>query len=111
MPSYLLNVYTNGPLEMAFYMDLHRQVAVSGALKNSGFFNRSAIIGTEEVEVAAFVGLADMVGEHVAVTAFVAHRRRRPGLAPNFHFSVGNVERQGAVLHIDGNHVAGIHQR
>jgi hypothetical protein len=28
MPSYLLNVYTNGPLEMTFYMDLHRQVAI-----------------------------------------------------------------------------------
>jgi hypothetical protein len=33
MPSYLLNVYTNGPLEMTFYMDLHRQIAILWALK------------------------------------------------------------------------------
>src|ERR1700730_10815509 len=36
----------------------------------------------EEVEVAAFVGLADMGGEHGAVAARVARRRRLPGRTP-----------------------------
>src|SRR5215510_12762161 len=35
----------------------------------------------EEVEVAAFVGLSDMGGEHGAVAAHVVRRRRLPGRA------------------------------
>ena len=43
-----------------------------------GFRHRRAEGRFEEVEVAALVGLQDVAGEHPAVAAFVAFRRRGP---------------------------------
>ena len=48
--------------------------------------------GEQEIEVAALVGLADMLGKHGAITAQVARRRRAPGGAAAGEFLVGDVQ-------------------
>src|SRR5262249_53034242 len=64
----------------------------------------------EEVEVAAFVGLADMGGEHGAVAARVARRRRFPGRAPAAEFVLCDSEVDAAGGDIDLDRVAGAHE-
>src|SRR5262244_2156316 len=46
----------------------------------------------EEIEIAAFVGLADMGGEHGAVAAKVARRGLFPGRAPAVEFLLRDVQ-------------------
>src|SRR5689334_21594525 len=43
-----------------------------------GFGDRRAEIGAQEVEVAAFVCLLDVLDEHPGIATLVAHRRRGP---------------------------------
>src|ERR1700742_1302628 len=46
---------------------------------DSRLVNRRAEFGLEEVEVAALMRLANMLGEHPAIAAFEAGRGRCPG--------------------------------
>ena len=51
---------------------------------NDGFRHRHAELGAQEVEVAALVGLLDVLGIHPAVAPLEPGRRRRP-----FHTALG----------------------
>src|SRR5690349_8029747 len=66
--------------------------------------------GGEEVEVAAVVGLADVLGEHRAVAARIFRRRLLPGGTALRHFLVADVEMNLAGRHVDLDLVAGLHK-
>src|ERR1700678_3692383 len=65
----------------------------------------------EKIEVAAFVGLADMLRIHRAVAAGIAWRRRRPGGAPAGQLLLADMEMNFSRRHVDLDVVAGLHQR
>src|SRR5215813_5523190 len=58
----------------------------------------------EEIEIAALVGLSDVVGEHGAVAADVARRGLFPGRAAAVEFLLGDVQMDPARrhVHLDG---------
>src|SRR5262249_20885364 len=64
----------------------------------------------EEIEIAAFVGLPDMGGEHGTVAAKVAWRGLFPGRAAAVEFLLSDVEADGPRRpgHLD--RVAGVHE-
>src|SRR5262245_35343780 len=64
----------------------------------------------EEVEVAAFVGLADMGGEHGAVAAHVMRRRLLPGGAAAGELLVADMQMDAAGVDVDLDLVAGLHE-
>src|SRR3954470_2978369 len=65
----------------------------------------------EEIEVAAFVGLLDVLGEDHAVAAFVFPCRSLPGASPRAHLGVGNLEVQNFPLHVELDEIAVLHER
>src|SRR4051812_2551859 len=64
----------------------------------------------EEIEVAAFVGLADMSGEHGPVAAQVAWWRRLPGRLATSEFSLADVQMNAARRHVDLDGIPGAHE-
>src|SRR3954462_6576506 len=64
----------------------------------------------EEIEVAAFVGLADMSGEHGPVAAQVAWRRRLPGRLATSEFSLADVQMNAARRHVNLDGIPGAHE-
>ena len=58
-------------------------------------------LASEEIEVAAFVGLADMLREHRAVAANVMRRRRRPGGAAAGELLVADMQMDAASIDVD----------
>ena len=69
------------------------------------------MVGLQEIEIAAFRGLLDMLAENVAVTALEARRQRLPGGLAAFQFGVVDLHLDQALVHIDRHHIAGLHQR
>src|SRR5437764_12631113 len=67
-------------------------------------------VAGEEVEVAAFLGLADMSAEERAVAALVMRRRRFPGLLAARHLLVRDGKVQLAARHVELDDVAVAHQ-
>src|SRR5262245_22872821 len=65
---------------------------------------------TEEVEVAAIVGLPDMGREHRAVAALEARRRRLPGGAAAVELLLADGEVDAAIGDIDLDRIAGLHE-
>src|SRR5437588_298329 len=65
----------------------------------------------QEIEVATFVGLLDVLGEHPAVAAFIARLGFLPGGAALGQLLVRDVHVDGALIDIERDHVAGAHQR
>src|SRR5258706_6617342 len=65
----------------------------------------------EEIEVAAFVGLLDMLGEDHAVAAFVFACRGLPGAFPLAHLGVGNLKIQNFPFHVELDEIAVLHER
>ena len=63
--------------------------------------------GLEEIEVAALVGLQDVLREHPAVAALVARRRRRPGGAAPRQLVVADLEVDAPRRDVDRDQVAG----
>src|SRR5262245_55901605 len=61
----------------------------------------------QEIEVAAGVGLADVLLEHAAVAALVAGRQRHPGGAALRQLRVRDAEVQVALSHVDLDLIAG----
>src|SRR4249920_750473 len=64
----------------------------------------------EEIEVAAFVGLADMSGEHGTVAARIARRRRLPGRATAGELLLAHIQMDAARRHVDLDGIAGAHE-
>src|ERR1700692_5036115 len=64
----------------------------------------------EKSEVAAFVGLADVLRIHGAVAAGVFRRRRRPGGAAARKLVVADVEVDAPRGDVDLDLVAGLHE-
>src|SRR5262249_8592207 len=60
----------------------------------------------EEIEIAAFVGLADMGGEHGAVAAQVAWRGRFPGRAAAVELLLRDVEVDAPRRHVHLDRIA-----
>src|SRR5215475_13676420 len=63
---------------------------------NRGFIDRLAKTGLEEIEVAAFIGLLDVLGEHPAIAAFEAALGLLPCSAAFGELCFGYVEIDGA---------------
>src|SRR5258708_537908 len=65
----------------------------------------------EEIEVAAFVGLADMLREQRAVAAPVSGRRRFPFAFSALQFGFIHLERKPTARHVELDQIAALHQR
>src|SRR5688572_14125339 len=75
-------------------------------LMNLGFGGRRGAL--QEIEVAALVGLAYVLGEHYAVAAAIARRRRRPDRLAARQFRIADMEVDAALVDIDLDLVAGL---
>src|SRR5689334_13345907 len=64
----------------------------------------------QEIEIAAFVGLADMLRKHRAIAALVMRLRRGPGGTALCKLLVGDMQVNAASGDIDLDLVAGLHQ-
>src|SRR3954471_23880020 len=84
---------------------------MSFSLVNRRLADRRAEIGLEEVEVAAVIGLLDVLGEHPAVAAFEAALGLLPGGAALFQLGLRHIEIDGARSDIERDAVAVPHQR
>src|ERR1700678_2886960 len=73
--------------------------------------NRRAEVGFQEVEVAAFMRLADVLGVHVAITTLEPRCRRRPRGFATSQFLIRNPHVDAASGNIDLDDVAGAEQR
>src|SRR5258707_6583278 len=65
----------------------------------------------EEIEIAAFVGLPDMGGEHGPIAAKVAWRRLFPRRAAAIEFLLRDVQVDAPRRYVDLDHVAGLNER
>src|SRR5215472_1998313 len=63
----------------------------------------------EEIEVAAFVGLPRVLGEHLVIAARVVARRRLVSLDAVGNLGVAQRDVDRALFYIDRDHVAGAH--
>jgi len=59
------------------------------------------LLAGEKIEIAALVGLADMLGEHRAVAARIMRRRRPPGGAPAGKLLLADVQMDAARGDVD----------
>src|SRR5262245_35719120 len=62
----------------------------------------------QKVEIAALIGLADVVGEHRAIAARVFRRRLRPGRLAAGHLLFTDVQMDAASVDVDFDLVAGL---
>src|SRR3954453_15240276 len=83
---------------------------MSFSLVNRRLADRRAEIGLEEVEVAAVIGLLDVLGEHPAIAAFETSLRRLPGGAAFCQLGFADTEIDGARGHVEADAVAVLHQ-
>src|SRR5438876_410382 len=67
-------------------------------------------LALEKIEVAALVGLADVLGEHRAVAARVFRRRLFPGSLAAGQLAVADVQMDRALVDVDLDLVAGLHE-
>src|SRR5690606_26540423 len=68
--------------------------------ENVGLGHGRAEAGFQEIEVAAVVGLQDVLRVHPAVAALIALGRRRPGGAARGQFGVADVQVDAARRHV-----------
>src|SRR5579863_5207808 len=80
-------------------------------LKNRWLADRRAERGFEEIEVAAFIGLLDVPGEHPAIAARVARGGLLPYGTTLFQFGLPHVEIDAARRDVERDLVAVFHQR
>src|SRR4029079_14716266 len=64
----------------------------------------------EEIEVAALVSLADVLGEHRAVAARIFRRRLLPGGLAARHLRVADMQMDRPLVDVDLDLVAGLHE-
>src|SRR4051812_44614327 len=86
-------------------------LVMSRSLVNRGLADRRAEIGLEEVEVAAVIGLLDVLGEHPAIAALEAAFGLLPGGAALVELGLRHIEIDGAGSDIERDAVAVPHQR
>src|SRR5689334_20010421 len=67
-------------------------------------------LALQEIEIAALVGLADVLGEHRAIAARVFGGRRRPGGLPAGEFGVADMQMDHPLVDVDLDLVAGLHE-
>src|SRR3954462_13970420 len=67
-------------------------------------------LSLQEIEVAALIGLADVLGEHRAVAARVFRWRLFPGGLATGHLGVADVQMDRALVDVDLDLVAGLHE-
>src|SRR6478752_2800399 len=67
--------------------------------------------GLQEIEVAAFIGLLDVPGEHPAIATLVTRLRRLPCGATLCELGLRYIEIDGAGIDIQRDLVAVAHQR
>src|SRR5437660_5433642 len=72
--------------------------------------DRLAKSGLQKIEVAAFIGLLDVAGEHPAIAALVTRLRRLPCGAALCELSLRHIEVDGAGVDVERDLVAGSHQ-
>src|SRR3954462_3581958 len=86
-------------------------LVISYSLVNRGLADRRAEIGLEEVEVAAVIGLLDVLGEHPAIAALEAALGLLPGGAALVELGLRHIKIDGAGSDIERDAVAVPHQR
>src|SRR5260370_25645420 len=67
-------------------------------------------LALKELEAAALVGLADVLGEHRAIAARVFRRRLFPDRLAAGHLGVADVQMDRALVDVDLDLVAGLHE-
>src|SRR5882724_93052 len=67
-------------------------------------------LALQEIEVAALVGLADVLGEHRAIAARIFRRRLFPGGLAAGHLGVADMQMDRALVDVDLDLVAGLHE-
>src|SRR5262249_50419484 len=84
----------------------------AGGLGRSGNFRFGNLpLAGEEIEIAAFVGLPDMGGEHGPIAAEVAWGRLFPRRAAAVEFLLRDVQVDAPRRHVDLDRVAGLNER
>src|SRR3954463_16229881 len=86
-------------------------LVMSRSLVNRGLAARRAEIGLQEVEVAAVIGLLDVLGEHPAIAALEAALGRLPVGAALFELGFRDLEIYGAGGNVERDAVAVPDQR
>src|SRR5262249_59894990 len=90
--------------------DFH-QVLAGGVKRSVNLRFGNLPLAGEEIEIAAFVGLADMGGEHGAVAAQVAWSGRFPGRTAAVELLLREVEVDAPRRHVHLDRIAGLHER
>src|ERR1700719_4204860 len=111
-PSHMLS-FRDGP------KDQTRNLEVPGSLralerrrlKDRRLADRLAKGGFKKIEVAAFIGLLDVLGEHPAIAALEPRLRLLPLRAALVQLGLGHIEVDGARGDIERDLVAVLHQR
>src|SRR3954468_24084399 len=85
-------------------------LVISRSLVNRRLADRRAEIGLEEVEVAAVIGLLDVLGEHPAIAALEAALGLLPGGAALFELGLRHIEIDGAGGDVEADAIAIPHQ-
>src|SRR5579862_2749484 len=75
------------------------------SLVNRRLADRRAETAFEEIEIAAFIGLFDVPGEHPAIAALKTDFRLLPGGAAFCQFGLRHIEIDGALGDIERDHV------
>src|SRR5579862_9930166 len=87
-----------------------RAALCSGMTRLMNLRLRGGLRAHQKIEIAALVGLADMLGIHRAVAAQKVRRRRCPGGAAARELFVADVEMDFPRRDVDLDFVAGLHQ-
>src|SRR5262245_3687602 len=78
------------------------------ALGSVDFRLRHRSLSLQEIKVAALVGLADMLGKHRTIAAWIFRRRRFPGGLPPGELGVADVQMDHPFVDVDLDFVAGL---
>src|SRR5581483_11435115 len=97
--------------DLSFVRVASESLDMSCSLVNRRLADRRAEIGLEEVEVAAVIGLLDVLGEHPAIAALEAALGLLPGGAALFQLGFGDIEIDGAGGDVERDAVTILHQR
>src|SRR5690348_14357564 len=88
-----------------------RRPGMTGELINHRLSDGRAETGFEEIEIAAFIGLLDVAGEHPAIAALEAAFGRLPCRAAAGEFVLRHIEADAARRDVERDAIAAAHQR
>src|SRR5258708_11868321 len=107
------NMAASGPCPCATWSKspIFIKSSAGGVGRSVNFRFGNLPLAGEEIEIAAFVGLPDMGGEHGPIAAKVAWRRLFPRRAAAIEFLLRDVQVDAPRRYVDLDHVAGLNER